>query len=371
VNDDRIVRPSWWYCSIGVAVMLAGLGLFLYSILHGISHVTDDLIQVVVPGEKDLTLMPHLIYTIFLERESVVDGRIYSTKENLSGLTCAVTSQASGNKISTRRPTMNTTYSVGGREGRSVLEFVTEEAGVYHIACDYEKGDQGPQVVLAVGSGVGEHIFSMVTKSLASFFGGSVLGGAIILTVFALRESAKRKLAASGMTVGPGNLLPALGEPISMANDNARWVSAELPINYAGFWLRCAATLIDTVVAFFPLLIVSIISYHILEAVLKAKRYDADLALLALPVISIAFTLSYFSLLESSRRQGTLGKMAVGLRVSDMEGRRLTLGRAAGRTLAKYLSCLTFGIGFIMCGFTNKKQALHDVIASCLVLRRR
>ena len=195
MNTERTVRPSWWYCSIGVAVILAGLGLFLYSIFHGISHITDDLTRIVVPGEKDLTFMPHLNYTIFLETESVVDGRIYSTKENLSGLSCAVTSQASGNRINTRRPTMSTAYSLGGREGRSVLEFVTEGAGVYHVVCDYDEGSQGPQVVLAVGSGVGERIFSMVAKSLASFFGGGILGGAIIATVALLRERAKRQLA--------------------------------------------------------------------------------------------------------------------------------------------------------------------------------
>jgi uncharacterized RDD family membrane protein YckC len=373
MNDDRIVRPSWWYCSIGVAVIVAGLSLFLYTLIRGISHVTDDLTQIVVPGEKDLTLMPHLNYTIFLEAESVVDGRIYSTKESVSGLTCAVKSEASGNKINMRRSTMSTTYSVGGREGRSVLEFVTEEAGAYHIACDYEEGSHGPQVVLAVGSGVGERIFSAVTKSLASFFGGSILGLAIIVTVFTLRERAKREFAASGMTAGPGNLPSGPGEPVSMTNDNASAsaILAEAPAVYAGFWLRCAATLIDALAMVFPLLFVTIISSHILEAMLEAKRYDADLALLAWPVISMIFTLIYFSLLESSRRQATLGKMVMGLRVSDMEGQRLTLGRAAGRTLAKYLSCLTFGIGFVMCGFTKKKQALHDVIASCLVLRCR
>jgi uncharacterized RDD family membrane protein YckC len=371
MNDDQTAGPSWWFCSIGIAVMLAGLGLSLDSILHGISHVTDGLAQIVVPGEKDFTLMPHLNYTIFLEAESVVDGRIYSTKESLSGLTCTVKSEASGNTISTRRPTMNTTYSVGGRDGRSVLEFVTEEAGVYHIACDYEEGSQGPQVVLAVGSGVGERIFSTVTKSLASFFGGSILGGAVIVTVITLRERAKRKLTASGMTPGLGYPLSAPRQPVSMTSDNARGISDEAPAGYAGFWLRCAATLIDAVAMAFPLLFVTVISYNILEAVLETKRYDADLALLAWPIISIVFSLIYFSLLESSRRQATLGKLAVGLRVSDLEGHRLTLGRAAGRTLAKYLSCLIFGIGFIMCGFTKKKQALHDVIAGCLVLRGR
>jgi len=193
-DDDRIVRPSWWYCSFGVAAILAGLGLFFYALFHGILHVTDDLTQIVVPGEKDLTLMPKLNYTIFLETKSVVDGRIYSTTESLSGLTCVVTSHLSGNEIETRRATVNTTYSVGGRAGRSVLEFVTEEAGVYHIVCDYNEGSQGPQAVLAVGSGVTERVFSTVIKSLASLFGGGILGGAIIVTVVILRERAKKRL---------------------------------------------------------------------------------------------------------------------------------------------------------------------------------
>lgn len=195
MNDDPVVGPSWWYFVLGVAVILVGSGLFLNTLLHGINHITDDLTQIVVPGEKNLTLMPKRTYTIFLETESVVDGRIYSTTESVNGLTCAVTSQASGNKINTRRPTMNTTYSAGGRDGRSVLEFVAEEAGVYHIACDYQEGSQGPQAVLAVGSGVTGRILSMVIKSLLSFFGGGILGGAIIATVFILRQRSKKRLA--------------------------------------------------------------------------------------------------------------------------------------------------------------------------------
>jgi uncharacterized RDD family membrane protein YckC len=59
------------------------------------------------------------------------------------------------------------------------------------------------------------------------------------------------------------------------------------------------------------------------------------------------------------------------LYVCDTEGSRLTVSRAAGRMLAKCLSGLTIGVGFIMCGFTKKKQALHDMIAGCLVLRPR
>lgn len=200
MNDDRIVRPSLWYCALGAAVILAGVGLFVHSLLHGIFHITDGLTQIVVPGEKDLTLMQKLSYTIFLETESVVDGRIYSTKESLSGLTCVVTSQTSGNKIDMRHPAVNATYSVNGREGRSVLEFATQEAGVYHIACDYQEGSQGPQAVLAVGSDVGERITLTILKSLLSMFGGCLLGGGIIATVFVLRERAKKQLARPNQT---------------------------------------------------------------------------------------------------------------------------------------------------------------------------
>lgn len=179
MNDEGRVRLSWVYCAIGAAVMLAGVGLFVYTLFQGIFHLTDDLTQIVVPGAKDLTLKPKVNYTIFLETESVVDGRVYSTTEGVNGLTCVVTSQTSGNKMNLHNPSGNTTYSVNGREGRSVLEFGTEEAGVYHFACDYPASSQGPQAVLAVGTGVAGQIFSTVMKSLASLFGGGILGGGL------------------------------------------------------------------------------------------------------------------------------------------------------------------------------------------------
>ena len=195
MRDTRSVGPSRWYYPVGAAVILARLVLFLYTLLHGIFHITDGLTRIVLPGAKDLTLRPKLRYTIFLETESVVDGRIYSTIESVSGLACVVTSQTSGNKIMTHEPAMSTTYTVGGRNGKSVLEFITKEAGVYHMACDYPEGRSGPQAVLAVGFGVGEEIFSMVMKSLLSFFGGGFLGAGIITRVLILRERAQKQLA--------------------------------------------------------------------------------------------------------------------------------------------------------------------------------
>ncbi len=79
----------------------------------------------------------------------------------------------------------------------------------------------------------------------------------------------------------------------------------------------------------------------------------------------------YYAYTESSANQGTLGKMALGLIVTDAQGRRITFGRATGRYFAKMItSLIPLGIGYAMAGFTEKKQALHDMIVGTLVLRK-
>ena len=80
--------------------------------------------------------------------------------------------------------------------------------------------------------------------------------------------------------------------------------------------------------------------------------------------------LIYLVAMEGSRYQASLGKLALGLKVVDIDGKRLTFLRAAGRNVSKLLSVFTAFIGFMMAGWTNKKQALHDMVASCLVIRQ-
>ena len=72
--------------------------------------------------------------------------------------------------------------------------------------------------------------------------------------------------------------------------------------------------------------------------------------------------------MEASSKKATLGKMALGLIVTDVNGVRLSFGRASGRYFGKILSGLILNIGFIMAAFTEKKQALHDILAGTLVL---
>ncbi len=73
----------------------------------------------------------------------------------------------------------------------------------------------------------------------------------------------------------------------------------------------------------------------------------------------------YWALMESSRWRATLGKKILGLEVTDLEGRRISFARATVRYFGKIIF-----VGFIMVAFTEKKQALHDIIAGCLVVKK-
>lgn len=87
------------------------------------------------------------------------------------------------------------------------------------------------------------------------------------------------------------------------------------------------------------------------------------------PLIAFVGDWLYFSLMESSSSQGTVGKIVCGLRVTDTQGRRISFGRATGRYFAKILSALILLIGYLMVGWTRQKRGLHDFIAGTLVVR--
>ncbi|MFC2133484.1 RDD family protein [Bacteroidota bacterium] len=166
--------------------------------------------------------------------------------------------------------------------------------------------------------------------------------------------------------------------------------------SYAGFWKRFLAYIIDQIilsivntVLFVPLFLLligaGIFTFEGLEEfdgiyttsfVLQEYSDEFYFAFLSVFIVAIIFfsILSmiiqwlYFALMESSARKATLGKMALGIIVVDYSGNRITFGQATGRYFGKIISGLIFYIGFIMAGFTEKKQALHDMLASCLVI---
>jgi hypothetical protein len=173
-----------------------GIALFVYFLIHGLSHVTDSLTQVTVPGKAVLSLQHGQGYTVFLEEKTLVNGRIYSTTQSVSGLGCRVRSLQNNAAIALRKPDMSASYDVGGRSGHSVLEFSINEDGRYEFSCDYGENSIGPEVVVAVGSGVGNSIFSTVAGALISFFGGIGACLVVVLVVLIKREREKKRILA-------------------------------------------------------------------------------------------------------------------------------------------------------------------------------
>jgi len=154
---------------------------------------------------------------------------------------------------------------------------------------------------------------------------------------------------------------------------------------YAGFWMRFAAYLIDKIIlgaaSFFiliPVLVVigyvgrlfDIIHPEELMEMGNLLRFSIALGgLLLLFLFSLPLEWLYYALMESSKFQGTLGKLAVGIKVTDYEGNRVSFGRGTGRYFARIITNMTMFIGYIIAGFTEHKQALHDMVASCLVVK--
>ncbi len=145
---------------------------------------------------------------------------------------------------------------------------------------------------------------------------------------------------------------------------------------YAGFWKRFAAAWIDSLVTSVISTICAIlyvILYLIPLAISVEAEELADINAEAQGywiVINLAIAWIYYSVFESSGKQGTLGKLAVGIKVTDLQGNRIGFGIAIGRNFTKLFSMMLVFIGFIMVAFTKKKQGLHDITAGCVVIKR-
>jgi uncharacterized RDD family membrane protein YckC len=162
----------------------------------------------------------------------------------------------------------------------------------------------------------------------------------------------------------PGFTKAGLAPPAPVLRDPYAIAPKPWQARYAGFWIRLAAMLVDGIILFIPL--------TILENLLLAERTGDPVTDLGVTLASLALSLgvhwAYRSAFHSSEWQATIGKRAVGIKVMDLQGRRITFAHATGRYFAEFLSGLTLGIGYVMAGISSRKQALHDEIAGTLVI---
>jgi len=185
----------------------------------------------------------------------------------------------------------------------------------------------------------------------------------------------------TGIPLPPAQLL----QPAGPAYVTPDWQPAPV-VAYAGFWLRFVASLLDGFILGVPVVIVIVIL--ILSSGLGTFLHNfpnppdppdpSEAFGIALAIgigvfilLAIVGNWLYYACFESSTWQATPGKKVLNIAVTDMTGARISFGRASGRFFAKFITRLIpLGIGFILAGITERKQALHDMIASTLVLRR-
>lgn len=178
---------------------------------------------------------------------------------------------------------------------------------------------------------------------------------------------------------------PAADNPYSAPTapmQNLPQTTAAALEDYAGFWKRVAAYILDAILLYIVFRVIgTFFGVSAAQETMKQEMLGGTSFMQAYEhfysgmwpytLLTTALTWLYFAFCESSAWQATVGKLALGIRVTDMQGARIGFPRALGRYLAKYISAIILLIGFIMVAFTRRKQGLHDLIAGTLVLNGR
>jgi uncharacterized RDD family membrane protein YckC len=191
--------------------------------------------------------------------------------------------------------------------------------------------------------------------------------------------------SSCGAPVATGTDAPGAAPPPSAANSGplaalpAGPFTAAAVLVYGGFWRRFWSYLIDRFILGIAFMPVGFMVFVPMLATQSGGWTDTDLPAEALAAflgatLTVAFlallgSWFYYALMQSSSRQATLGQLALGLRVTDLEGRRISFARASGRHFATVITGFTFGIGYVMVLFTARKQTLHDLVAGTVVMR--
>jgi uncharacterized RDD family membrane protein YckC len=140
-------------------------------------------------------------------------------------------------------------------------------------------------------------------------------------------------------------------------------------LRFAGFWIRLAAHIIDAVIVFVGEFLLTVVVRTILSSDGGAALRESGPIVVVVVVYAVIFSgfILYYTIMESSGMQGSLGKMAVGIKVGNHKGERISILKALVRSLSKILSYIIFFIGYIVVAFDSRKQGVHDQIANTYV----
>ena len=181
--------------------------------------------------------------------------------------------------------------------------------------------------------------------------------------------------------IGPVHV-PAAPPPVDAIPGPQRFALPQVRPSYAGFWLRAVASVIDRVILSFIFVLMAsfrpamflilpdpktqLIPPATLQEFLRSVPQPTSAGYLVLLLLMWI----YYASFEASSWQATPGKKVLRLYVTDLSGRPITFSRATFHNIGRLISEMTFWLGYIPAGFTEKKQAFHDMIAGCVILRR-
>jgi len=166
------MRSPLWFVVAGLIAIAGFVAAWLY-LWPRLGAVDEGMIRVVVPGSATLDLVKPGKYTIFHERQSVVDGQFYAS-DSVAGLRVGLIAEGTNAPVRIE-PGTSTSYSMGSRQGSSIFAFTIDRPGRYRLTTSLTNG----QAVLAIGQGMVGAIFSMVGMTIAIAFGGVAIAGII------------------------------------------------------------------------------------------------------------------------------------------------------------------------------------------------
>jgi uncharacterized RDD family membrane protein YckC len=168
-----------------------------------------------------------------------------------------------------------------------------------------------------------------------------------------------------GLVLRPGMAPPATGIAPAIASGPVATVLE--PVSYAGFWRRFVGLLIDVTVTYFP-----IATVRVLLGLSASGSFDPlQPAAWWAALFEVMIDWLYAAILISSPWRATLGQAVMDLHVTDLDGNRISFLRASIRYLAQILNLVTLGFGLFVQVFSPRRQALHDLVSSTVVVRSR
>ena len=142
-------------------------------------------------------------------------------------------------------------------------------------------------------------------------------------------------------------------------------------MTYAGFWRRAAASFVDSIFLWIVNLFLAVSMDVVKNLFFGTPEFSPQPTFFFFNTIkAVMIVWIYSAVMESSVHQATLGKLALGIKVVDLKGNKISFGKASGRYFGKIISACIFLVGYLMVAFTEKKQALHDMMAGCLVVNK-